>query len=43
MDGHLIDLSMLAAERRRFLATIGRRSTGQGLERREAERRYPIL
>lgn len=43
MDGHLIDLSMLAAERRRFLATIGRRSTGQGLARREAERRYPIL
>jgi hypothetical protein len=43
MDGHLIDLSMLAAERRRFLATIGRRSTGQGLERREDERRYPIL
>ena len=43
MDGHLIDLSMLAAERRRFLATIGRRSTGQALERREPERRYPIL
>lgn len=43
MDGHLIDLSMLAAERRRFLATIGRRSTGQALERRDDERRYPIL
>jgi len=43
MDGHLIDLSMLAAERRRFLARIGRRSTNQALERREPERRYPIL
>ncbi|MEU4381746.1 Tn3 family transposase [Micromonospora echinofusca] len=43
MDGHLIDLSMLAAERRRFLATIGRRLTGQALERRDDERRYPIL
>ena len=31
-----------ADERRRFLATVGRRSTVQALERRE-ERRYPIL
>ena len=27
MDAHVLDLSMLAAERRRFLATVGRRST----------------
>ena len=43
MDGHTLDLSMLAAERRRFLATVGRRSTNQALERREDQRRYPIL
>jgi hypothetical protein len=43
MDGPTIDLSMLAAERRRFLASVGRRSTNQALERREPERRYPIL
>jgi hypothetical protein len=43
MDAHVLDLSMLAAERRRFLATVGRRSTNQALERREDERRYPIL
>jgi hypothetical protein len=42
MDAHLLDLSMLPTERRRFLATVGRRSTVQALERRE-ERRYPIL
>ena len=42
MDAHLLDLSMLPAERRRFLATVGRRSTVQALERR-GERRYPIL
>lgn len=29
---------MLPRERRRFLATLGRRSTAQGLERR-----YPVL
>jgi Domain of unknown function (DUF4158) len=39
---HLLDLSVLPTERRRFLATVGRRSTVQALERRE-ERRYPIL
>ncbi|MEO6089760.1 MAG: Tn3 family transposase [Umezawaea sp.] len=38
-----LDLSVLPAERRRFLATIGRRLTGQALERRDAPRRYPIL
>jgi TnpA family transposase len=43
MDSHRLDLSMLAAERRRFLATVGRRSTNQALQRREPERRYPIL
>ncbi|MGB6162552.1 MAG: Tn3 family transposase [Pseudonocardiaceae bacterium] len=42
MDAHLLDLSMLPNERRRFLATVGRRSTVQALERRR-ERRYPIL
>jgi hypothetical protein len=33
---------MLPIERRRLLATVGRRSAVQGLERREV-RRYPIL
>ncbi len=33
----------LPTERRRFLATIGRRSTAQALSRRDPERRYPIL
>ena len=42
MDAHLLDLSMLPNERRRFLATVGRRLTVQALERR-MERRYPIL
>nr|WP_222721306.1 Tn3 family transposase [Actinomadura sp. HBU206391] len=42
MDAHLLDLSMLPTERRRFLATLGRRSSVQGLWRRE-ERRFPIL
>lgn len=43
MDAHVLDLSMLAAERRRFLATVGRRSTNQALARREPQRRHPIL
>jgi hypothetical protein len=43
VDAHRLDLSMLPAERRRFLATVGRRSTNQALERRDPERRYPIL
>ena len=34
---------MLPAERRRFLAGVGRRLTAQALQRREPERRYPIL
>ncbi len=34
---------MLPAERRRFLATVGRRLTAQALQRRDAERRNPIL
>lgn len=42
MDAHTLDLSALPAERRRFLAAVGRRSTVQALMRRE-ERRYPIL
>lgn len=43
LDAHTMDLSMLPAERRRFLAGVGRRLTGQALQRREPERRYPIL
>lgn len=43
MDAHILDLSVLPAERRRFLATVGRRLTAQALQRREPERRYPIL
>jgi hypothetical protein len=43
LDAHTLDLSALPAERRRFQATIGRRSTAQALARREPERRYPIL
>jgi hypothetical protein len=43
LDAHTLDLSMLPAQRRRFLANLGRRLTGQALARREAERRYPIL
>jgi hypothetical protein len=38
-----LDMSVLPAERRRFLATMGRRLTPQALERREPQRRYPIL
>ena len=43
MDAHTLDLSMLTAERRRFLAGVGRRLTAQALARREPARRYPIL
>ena len=43
LDAHTLDLSMLPAERRRFLAGVGRRLTGQALARRDPERRYPIL
>jgi hypothetical protein len=42
-DAHTLDLSALPAERRRFLAGVGRRSTAQALSRREEQRRYPIL
>ncbi|MEV0106750.1 Tn3 family transposase [Nocardia sp. NPDC050799] len=38
-----LDLSVLPAERRRFLAAMGRRLTPQALERRDPQRRYPIL
>jgi hypothetical protein len=38
-----LDLSVLPAERRRFLAGVGRRLTPQHLARREPARRYPIL
>jgi hypothetical protein len=34
---------VLPAERRRFLATMGRRLTPQALEGRDPQRRYPIL
>jgi hypothetical protein len=43
LDAHTLDLSMLPAERRRFLAGLGRRLTAQALARREPDRRYPIL
>lgn len=43
MDAHTLDLSVLPAERRRFLATVGRRLTAQALQRRDPDKRYPIL
>lgn len=43
IDAHTLDLSMVPAERRRHLMTVGRRLTGQGLERREPQRRHPVL
>jgi TnpA family transposase len=43
LDAHTLDLSVLPAERRRFLAMVGRRLTAQALQRREPQRRYPIL
>ena len=43
MDAHALDLSVLPAERRRFLAAVGRKLTSQALARREPERRYPVL
>jgi TnpA family transposase len=43
LAAHTLELSMLPAERRRFLAGVGRRLTAQALQRREPERRYPIL
>lgn len=38
-----LDLSMLPADRRRFLATVGRRLTAQALERRAPRRPLPDL
>lgn len=38
-----LDLSALPAERRRYLAQVGRRLTAQALVRREPNRRHPIL
>jgi hypothetical protein len=43
LDAHTLDLSVLPAERRRFLAAVGRRLTAHALARREPQRRYPIL
>jgi hypothetical protein len=43
LDAHALDVPVLPTERRRHLATIGRRSTAQGLARREPQVRYPIL
>jgi len=45
LDAHTLDLSVLVlpAERRRFLAAIGRRSSAAKLARRDPERRYPIV
>jgi hypothetical protein len=43
LGADVLDLSVLPAERRRFLATVGRRLTAQALERRDPQRRYPIL
>ncbi len=43
LDADVLDLSPVPAERRRFLAGIGRRSTAQALARSDGRRRYPIL
>lgn len=43
LDAHTLDLSSLPAERRRFLAAVGRRSSAAKLTRREPQRRYPIV
>src|SRR6202022_2947504 len=43
LDAHTLDLSALPAERRRFLAGVGRRLSAQALSRREEQLRYPIL
>jgi hypothetical protein len=43
LDADTLDLSVLPAERRRFLAGVGRRLTAQNLARRDDDRRYPIL
>ncbi|MFC5203117.1 DUF4158 domain-containing protein [Streptomyces kaempferi] len=43
LDADALDLTALPAERRRFLAQVGRRLTPQSLDRREPHRRHPIL
>ncbi len=43
LDADPLDLPVLPAGRRRFLAGVGRRLTPQHLARREPARRYPIL
>lgn len=43
LDAHTLDLSALPAERRRFLAAVGRRSSMAKLTRREPHRRYPLV
>ena len=43
MDADMLNLSALPAERRRFLAGVGRRLTAQHLARRENDRKHPIL
>jgi TnpA family transposase len=43
MDAHGLDLSVLPAERQRFLAAMGRRLTAQNLARRDDDQKYPIL
>ncbi|MGH3565747.1 MAG: Tn3 family transposase [Pseudonocardia sp.] len=43
MGADQLDVSVLPAERRRFLATMGRRLTAQALTRRDPQRRHPIL
>jgi len=43
LDAHTLELSVLPAERRRFLAAIGRRCSAAKLARRDPQRRYPIV
>ncbi len=43
LDAHRLDLSGLPAERCRFLAAVGRRSSVVKLTRRDPHRRYPIV
>jgi len=43
LDAHRLDLSSLPAERCRFLAAVGRRSSVVKLTRRDPHHRYPIV
>jgi len=43
LDAHNLDLSVLPTERRRFLATVGRRLKVGQLAKRDPDRKYPIL